>query len=98
MKHITGYWIDEFDNKWNDILFTEEQAEAESKTLKNCKECENCRACENCDKCINCENCYGCTKCKNIEGLAGKFEMMGRHRRDYSKLGGGDGKGNENEN
>lgn len=71
MKHITGYWIDEFNNRWNDLLFTEEQAEAESKTLKNCK---------------------------NIEGLAGKFEMMGRHRRDYSKLGGRDGKRNEIEN
>lgn len=83
MKRIKDYWVDDRDNKWHKNLFTEEQAEAESKSLINCYNCESCANCESCSDCINCENCYGCINCANLAGIKLMTNAKGKHRREY---------------
>lgn len=83
MKRIRDYWVDEEGNKWNAHLFTEEEAEAESKTLFRCVDCTNCVNCEMCSDCVNCESCYGCRHCANLIGKQLMINVKGKHRRSY---------------
>ena len=51
MKKINNYWVDERNNKWSDYFYTEEQAQKESETLKNCSGCSGCSRCSDCSGC-----------------------------------------------
>ena len=54
MKNINGYWIDGNNNKWNENIYTKEQAELNSRTLVHCS---YCRDCSDCSYCRNCSDC-----------------------------------------
>lgn len=67
MEKIDGYWVDENRNKWNTILYTEQEALQHSKSLVNCEGCINCVDCIYCKGCINCIRCKFCRDCENCE-------------------------------
>jgi hypothetical protein len=55
MKEINGYWVDDYNNKWDNGIYGLEDAEALSETLINCRDCHNCRDCNDCSNCRNFE-------------------------------------------
>jgi hypothetical protein len=77
MKTINNYWVDENNNRWSKTLYTQTQAEEESKTLTNCSDCSgcsdcsDCSDCSNCSGCSNCYNCSGCSGCSNCSNCSG---------------------------
>lgn len=69
MRHINGYWVDWYNNKWSDDFSDERSVVSFSKTLNDCHNCCDCRDCEDCSECknsynsMNCVNCYYCNDC-----------------------------------
>ena len=68
MKNINGYWIDGNNNRWNENIYTKEQAVLNSRTLVHCsycRDCSDCRDCSGCSYCRDCRDCSGCSGCRN---------------------------------
>ena len=91
MKHINGYengyWIDDQNNKWSDMMYSKEDVERYSKSLndsynclncmdcKQCISCINCWECTNCDHCTDCSNCTDCIKCEDCKDCEGAVSV-----------------------
>ena len=65
MKQISGYWVDENNNRWDIKIYTKGQAEKLSKSLVNCYNCRNCCYCRNCNDCSECSYCRYCRYCND---------------------------------
>ena len=76
MKLINNRWVDDNNNSWRKEIYTEEQAEAYSKTLKNCSYCSgclycsDCSGCSRCSDCSYCSDCSGCSYCSDCSGCS----------------------------
>ena len=55
MKLINYRWVDDNNNSWRKEIYTEGQAEAYSKTLKDCSDCSDCSYCSYCSDCSGCQ-------------------------------------------
>lgn len=71
-----GYWVDEFNNKWDVNKYDEKTASYNSMTLHTCNNCLNCSHCSKASYCINsdflteckhCENSYNLIECERCE-------------------------------
>ena len=66
---INNLWIDDNNNSWDALAYSEDDATKLSETLVNCVDCYNCSHCNDCTKCnsssglSSCKNCFSCNNC-----------------------------------
>lgn len=60
-------WVDDKGNRWMIDTFTEDEAEALSKTLYKCTGCIDCSHCRNCHDCVRCNQCSMCLYCRDCD-------------------------------
>ena len=60
-----NYWVDNRNNKWNVVLYSEAKAFECSATLIACTSCTNCRDCSDCNYCDGCYKCNNCNYCNS---------------------------------
>jgi hypothetical protein len=61
-------WKDEFNNSWDAMVFSKNQAQKAADSLTDCHDCKNCFGCTNCVYCTNCVNCDSCERCIDCAG------------------------------
>ena len=50
MKHENGWWIDDNENRWSDLLDDEDSATKKSVSMNDCSDCSDCSYCRSCSK------------------------------------------------
>lgn len=70
LKHVKrpgrqAVYVDSKGNTWDDIEFSEEEAQACSDSLHDCYQCSDCRDCRSCTQCIGCVDCSYCPQCSD---------------------------------
>lgn len=65
MKTVNNYYVDDRNNKWSKSIYTEDQAEKNSKSLINCSDCSRCSRCSDCSHCSDCSGCSDCSDCSH---------------------------------
>ena len=71
MEKINGFWTDANNNKWDALIYSEQEAETQSKTLTNCSGCTGCTGCSGCTRCTRCSDCARCSDCSGCTGCTG---------------------------
>lgn len=64
VKKVDNFWVDENNNRWDENLFTEDEAIRASKELIDCHDCKNCSYCVCCTNCTHCHCCWDCHDCR----------------------------------
>lgn len=69
-----GWYVDDNGNRWSASRYTQTQAELNSASLTDCRNCVDCWGCVDCwycRRCRNCVNCWDCVDCVNCWGCVG---------------------------
>lgn len=77
MKKENGYYIDKNNNRWDCVLFTEDQARCEARNGRYNHDCIDCIDCKKSSNLINCRECSDCTNCTDCEHLIKCDECVG---------------------
>lgn len=62
------WWVGS--NSWDANIYSQEEAEKHSITLKNCNNCFNCRSCRSCRSCSDCSYCRYCSDCSDCNSCS----------------------------